>query len=134
MSKQHRYILNWYHKNILHTDMDRMEVMILQHLYWTILIQAVYELFDSCETCQHTKRPNKKYIANYQLRSMKEHHRLFYVYLIGTSTICRKVKKKICNSTIRYHYWSHYKVIQNNRIWQQTRDNNLKISLIDVAN
>ena len=34
------YVLHWYHMYTLHTGMDRVEAMILQHLYWYEIIKA----------------------------------------------------------------------------------------------
>ena len=41
--------------------MDRMEAIIYQHLYWPGIGNAVGKEVTNCDTCQRTKRLNKKY-------------------------------------------------------------------------
>ena len=41
--------------------MDRMEAMIRQKLYWSDIIDAVRKEVTYCDTCQRTKKSNKKY-------------------------------------------------------------------------
>ena len=41
--------------------MDRMEAMILQHLYRTRIIYAIQKEVTNCDTFQHTKLSNIKY-------------------------------------------------------------------------
>ena len=35
-------VLNWYHKFLLHPGMDITEAMIIQHLYWTGIGEAIW--------------------------------------------------------------------------------------------
>ena len=55
------YVLHLYHMYPLNQGMDRMEAMICQHLYWPGIGNAVGKEVTNCDTCQHTKRLNKKY-------------------------------------------------------------------------
>ena len=55
------YVLHWYHTYILHTVVDRTEVVVLQHLYWPVIIEYVRKEGSNCDTCQRTKLSNKKY-------------------------------------------------------------------------
>ena len=41
--------------------MNRTEAMIRQHLYWPDKIDDVWKEVNNCDTCQRTKRSNKKY-------------------------------------------------------------------------
>ena len=59
------YILNWYHKYLLHPGMDRMESIILQNCYWPFIREAVHKEVTNCGTCQRKKRPNEN-MVNYQ--------------------------------------------------------------------
>ena len=58
-SKLQSYIVHWDHKYPLHPGMDRTEAMILQHLYWTDIRDAVRKEVSNCDTCQRTKRLKK---------------------------------------------------------------------------
>ena len=60
-SKIQSYVLHWYHMYLLHLGMDRTEAMICQHLYWSDIRDAVQKEVTKCDTCQCTKRSNKKY-------------------------------------------------------------------------
>ena len=55
------YIVNWYHTYLFHIGMDITEAMISQYLYWTDIRDAGWKEVSDCDTCQHTKRSNKKY-------------------------------------------------------------------------
>ena len=48
------YAVLRYHAYLLHTGLDRTEVIIHQHLYWTGLKKAVRKEVRNCGTCQHT--------------------------------------------------------------------------------
>ena len=61
LSKLQGYVLNWYHTYLLHPGMDRMEAIIFQHLYWPDIIDYVWKEISKSDTCQCTKRSNKKY-------------------------------------------------------------------------
>ena len=41
--------------------MDITEAMIFQHLYWPDIRNAVWKEVTNCDTCERTKRSNKKY-------------------------------------------------------------------------
>ena len=60
-SKFQSYVVHWYRKYLLHPGMDRTEAMILQHLYWPDIRDAVRNEVINCDTCQRKKRSNKKY-------------------------------------------------------------------------
>ena len=60
MSILQNYVLNWYHNHLLHPGMDRAEAMIWQHLYYYGIRNYVQKEVIICETCQRTKRSNKK--------------------------------------------------------------------------
>ena len=49
-SKLESYVLHLYHIYLLHPGMDRMEVMICQHLYWPSIIHAVQKEGINCDT------------------------------------------------------------------------------------
>ena len=55
------YILNWYHKYILHQGIYIMEAIICQHLYWPRIRNSVHKEVNNCDTHQGTKRPHIKY-------------------------------------------------------------------------
>ena len=55
------YELNWYRVYLLHPGMDRTEVTISQHLYWSCIIKPVLKEVINCDTFQRTKQLNKKY-------------------------------------------------------------------------
>ena len=60
-SKLQSYVLHWYHAHLLHPGMDITEAMICQHLCWPNIIDSVWKKVTNCDTCQRTKRSNKKY-------------------------------------------------------------------------
>ena len=41
--------------------MERAEVMVCQHLYWTVIREAVKKEVTNCDNFQRTKGPNNKY-------------------------------------------------------------------------
>ena len=55
------YILHWYHTYLLHPGIDRTEETIFQHLYWPRIREAVQKEVTYFDTCQCTKKLNKKY-------------------------------------------------------------------------
>ena len=61
LSKIQSYVLNWYHKYLLHPVIDRTEATIFQHLYWTNIRDSVRKGVTNCDNCPHIKLPNKKY-------------------------------------------------------------------------
>ena len=54
-------VLYWYHAYLLHTGMDRTEVMIFQHFYWPGIREALWKEVKNCDNCQRKKGSNKKY-------------------------------------------------------------------------
>ena len=54
-------IVEWYHVTLLHPGETRTELTIRQHFTWKGLRNTVIEVCKNCETCQKTKRSNKKY-------------------------------------------------------------------------
>ena len=61
-SKLQSYVLYWYHTYLIHPGIDRTEVMIFQHLYWTGIKNDVQKEVTNYDTFQRTKRSNKKYV------------------------------------------------------------------------
>ena len=55
------YVVHWYYTYFLHPGMARMEAMIFQHLYWPNIRDYARKEVNNCDTCQRTKRSNKKY-------------------------------------------------------------------------
>ena len=47
---------------LLHPGMDKTEAIIHQHLYWPNIIDAIKKEVTNCDTCQHKKISNKKYV------------------------------------------------------------------------
>jgi hypothetical protein len=54
-------LLKWYHQNLMHPGITRMQQTILQHFTWASLRKDVENLVRTCKTCQHYKRQSKKY-------------------------------------------------------------------------
>ena len=50
--KIQRYIFNWYHTYLLHTRLDRMEAMICQNLFWTVIRNAIQKEVNNCDKLQ----------------------------------------------------------------------------------
>ena len=61
LSKIQSYIFYWYHTYLFHPIMDKAEAMICQYLYWPDIRYSICKEVTYCETCQCTKRSNKKY-------------------------------------------------------------------------
>ena len=93
MSKIQSYVLHWYHTYLLHPEMDRTEVMILQHLYWPDIRNSVRREVTNCETWQRTKRSNIKYGTSPAKLDEEIPWNKLCVYLIGPYVIIRKVSK-----------------------------------------
>ena len=51
-------VLHWYHMYLIHPVMDRMEAVILQHLYWPVIINSIRKKVTNSDTFQHTKQSN----------------------------------------------------------------------------
>ena len=58
--KLQKYVVKWYHTYLLHPGLEQTEEMILQHLYWQGLKEAVHREATKCDTCQRTKLSIKK--------------------------------------------------------------------------
>ena len=58
---QPKYVLQWYHKYLLHPGMDRLEAMIFQNLYWPCIRNAGRKEVNNCDTLQRTKKSNERY-------------------------------------------------------------------------
>ena len=56
-----KYVLEWYHTYLLHPGRDRTEETIKQHLYWPNMHVDICAHVSTCDTCQKTKKYNKKY-------------------------------------------------------------------------
>jgi transposase InsO family protein len=54
-------ILEWYHKNLMHPGVTRMQQTVLQHFIWDNLRRHIEDFVRSCKTCQHYKKQTKKY-------------------------------------------------------------------------
>ena len=74
--------------------MDRMEVMICQHLYWSSIRCAVRKEVNNHDTCQHKKISNIKYgkITANEAEEIKRNK--LYVDIIGPRVIQRKGRKE----------------------------------------
>ena len=82
-SKTQSYVLPWYHTYLFHIGMDRTDAMIHQNVYWSNIRDSVRKEVTNCDTCQQTKRPNKKY-GELRAKLAEENSRnKFCVYLIG---------------------------------------------------
>ena len=85
---------------LLHPRTYRTDATIHQHVYWPGIIDAVLKEVINCDTCQSTKRSNKKH-GNL---SAKEAEVIPFnklcVYLIGPYAIRRNVQKE--NLNLRY--------------------------------
>ena len=51
-SKLQIYVLHWYPTYLLHPVLDRTKAMILQHLYWPDIRDAVRKELNNWDTCQ----------------------------------------------------------------------------------
>ena len=54
----------------IHPVMDRAEVMILKHLYWTGLMQLI-KIYSSFATLVNVQKGQIKNMVNYQVRNLK---------------------------------------------------------------
>ena len=55
-----KYVLHWYQTYLIHPQMDRTEAMICQHFYCPDIIHDLRKEVNNGDTCQGTKRSNKK--------------------------------------------------------------------------
>ena len=67
------YVLNWYHKNLLHKGMYITEAIIRQRFYWPGIRGSVRKEVTNFDTCQRTKRSNTD-IFYYQIRNLGRYH------------------------------------------------------------
>ena len=74
--------------------MDITEAMIRQHLYWPNIRDAVLRELIICDTCQRTKRSNKKYVKLPDKLAEEIPWDKIYVDLIGTYIIRRNGRKE----------------------------------------
>ena len=58
--KLQSYVLNFHHAYLLHPVIDRVELMICQHLYWPSIRESIRKEVSNCDTYQFTKRSNKQ--------------------------------------------------------------------------
>ena len=73
--------------------MDRTEATIRQYLYWPDIRDAVWKEVTNGDTCQHTKRSNKKYGKLPAKLAEEIPRNKISVDLIGTYIILCKGKK-----------------------------------------
>ena len=52
------YVVNWYHKYLLHLGADCTEETIIQHYYWTNLREKIRTHIKVYKTCQKNKKKN----------------------------------------------------------------------------
>ena len=88
------YLLHWYHTYILHPGMDRTKAIICQYFYWTNIINTFQREVSNCDTCQRTKRSNKKYSKLPAKLAEEIPWNKIFVDLIGPYTIKINGKKK----------------------------------------
>ena len=74
--------------------MDRIEAMILQHLYCLVIRYAARKEVNNCDICQRKKRSNAKYFKLPTKEAAEIPWNKLCVDLIGTCIIRRKVKKE----------------------------------------
>ena len=90
-------VLHWYHAYILHTVMDRTEAIIIQHMYYPSIREAVRKEVTNGDTCKRTKRPKKKYgkFPDFQYEEIPWNK--IFVDLIGPYVIRINVQKEKLN-------------------------------------
>ena len=89
------YLVHWYHTYLLHPGMYRTEAIISQHFYCTNIRYAVQKEVSNYDTCQRTKRSNKKYGKLPANLSEEIPQNKICVDLIGPYVIQCKAKKKL---------------------------------------
>ena len=57
-----KYVLHWYCTYILHPGMDRTEAMFFYNFYWPGIRNSVRKEVTNCDTFQHKKLSNIKYV------------------------------------------------------------------------
>ena len=88
--KLHKYTVKWYHRYLLHPVLDRMETMILQHLYWPGIRAAVQREVTRCDFCRRTKRSAKTYGKSPAKMEEEKPCNKLRIYIIGPYNIRRK--------------------------------------------
>ena len=56
-----QHLLNWYHSNLCHPGIIRMEKTMREHFTWPGMKNDIYNLVTKCKTCQLFKKQTKKY-------------------------------------------------------------------------
>ena len=81
------YVLHWYHTYILQPGINRTEAMFCQHLYCPVIRNDARKEVTNYDTCQHKKRPNKKYGKLPAKKAEEIPRNKLGVYLFGTYVI-----------------------------------------------
>ena len=92
-SKLQKYVFNWYHAYLLHPGMDRTGLMICQHFSCPGIRHSVWKEVTNCDTCQHTKLPNKKYSKLPAKKAEEIPWNKLFVDIIGLYVTQIKVRK-----------------------------------------
>ena len=66
------YALHWYHMYLLHPVMDKTEAIIFQHLYWPVIIEAVWKNV-KIATLVNIQNNQIRYMGNYQLSNLEKY-------------------------------------------------------------
>ena len=109
------YVLNWYHKYLLHPGMDKTEAMILQHLYLAVIRNDAQKKVKNCDTCQRIKWSNKN-MVDYQLRNLIKYRGENMFVSNGSPCHTNKGKEIKFKSYICYYDKFCYNMVQNNAI------------------
>ena len=72
------YVLNWYHTYLLHPGLEITEATIFQNFYLNVVRNAVRKEVSNFDTCQHTKRSNRKY-GKCLAKLAEKYHRINFV-------------------------------------------------------
>ena len=51
-----KYVVNWYHTYLWHSDKELTEAIISQHYYWTNLRDDIITQIKVCNTCKKNKK------------------------------------------------------------------------------
>ena len=57
-----KYVVNWYHKYLLHTGTEQTSSTISQQYYWPHLRGDICTHIKVCNICQKNKKQNLKYV------------------------------------------------------------------------
>ena len=88
-------ILHWFHTYLRHPVLYRMEVMIWEHCTGQVFRKSVQKEVTKCDTCQRTKRSNKKYVILPSKEAKLISCNRLCIYLIVTYVMRRKGHKEI---------------------------------------